>query len=271
MECMQPVLDFLLRYGYWVLFFNVLAEQLAIPIPATPVLLAMGALAGLGKFSFVTSLLLASLACLLCDQIWYQLGRVRGHSILQLICKISLEPDSCVRNTKRTFAKWGAWSLLFAKFVPGLSAVASPMAGLTRMPLIKFTAADLVGSLAWTGTFLAIGYLFRNQLEQVAQSLNRFGGWVIFAACLAVAAYIAYKYWERRRFMHSLRVSRVSPDELMSMMESGEEILVVDLRDALEIEDGGVKVRGAMWIAMLDMEARKHEIPRDREVILYCS
>ena len=268
---MQPVLDFLLRYGYWVLFFNVLAEQLAIPIPATPVLLAMGVLAGLGKFSFATSLFLASLACVLCDQIWYQLGRVRGHSILRLICKISLEPDSCVSSTKTTFAKWGAWSLLFAKFVPGLSAVASPMAGLTRMPLIKFLAADLAGSLAWTGTFLAAGYLFRNQVEQVAQSLSRFGGWVGIAALIAVAGYIAYKYWERRRFMRGLRVSRVSPDELMAMMESGEEVAVIDLRDGVEIEEGGVKVRGAMRIVMLDIEARKDEIPRDKEVILYCS
>jgi membrane protein DedA with SNARE-associated domain len=267
---MQPVLDFLIRYGYWVLFFNVLAEQLAIPIPATPVLLAMGALAGLGKFSFSLSLLLAVLACVICDHIWYELGKVRGNSILRLICKVSLEPDSCVNSTKDTFARWGAWSLVFAKFVPGLSAVAAPLSGLTRMPRGTYFVADLAGSVAWTGAYLAAGYLFRNQLTEVAESLKRFGGWVVFAAVALVGGYLGLKFYQRRRFLKSLKVSRVSPEELMALMTAGKDPVVVDLRHEIEIE-GGVKLPGAIWIALDELEARKHEIPREREVILYCS
>ena len=267
---MQPVLDFLLKYGYWVLFINVLAEQLAIPIPATPVLLAMGALAGLGKFSFATSLALATAACLACDQLWYGLGRLRGHSILRLVCKLSLEPDSCVSSTKATFARWGAWSLVFAKFVPGLSAVAAPLAGLTRMPTAKFLMADLAGSLLWTGSYLTVGYLFRNQLERVAEALSRFGGWAVAIAGTAVFSYLALKYHERRRFMDGLRVSRITPEELSAMLEAGDDVAVVDLRHELEME-GAVKVPGAMWIGMDELEARHLEIPREKEIILYCS
>src|SRR5271165_2118607 len=208
---MQPVLDFLIRYGYWVLFLNVLAEQLAIPVPATPVLLAMGALAGMGKFSLTLSLLLAVLACVICDQIWYQLGMVRGNSILRLICKMSLEPDSCVNSTKDTFARWGAWSLVFAKFVPGLSAVAAPLAGLTRMPRGIYLVADTAGAVAWTGAYLAAGYLFRNQLTEFAESLSRFGGRIVFIAIALVAGYLGLKFYQRRRFLKDLEVSRVSP------------------------------------------------------------
>lgn len=268
---MQPVLDFLLQHGYWVLFLVVLAEQMAVPIPATPVLLAMGALAGLNKSSLPLSLLLATLACVLCDQLWYRLGRVRGHSILKLICKLSLEPDSCVSNMKAQFARWGAWSLLFAKFVPGLSAVAAPLSGLTRMPASKFLLMDTAGSVAWTGTYLCLGFVFRTQLEDLAQSLGRFGGWVVAGAALLAVIYFGAKLYERKRFLRSLHVDRVSPEELMSMLDRGEAITIVDLRDALELEMEGVKIPGARWIAMAAMEAHQDEIPRGQEAVLYCS
>src|ERR1700675_4699142 len=160
---MHGIIAFLLRHGYWVLFVNVLTEQAGLPIPAVPVLLAMGALAGLGNFSIATALGLAICASLVSDLIWFRLGRVRGHSILNLLCRISLEPDSCISNTKTRFRKLGALALLFAKFVPGLNTAAAPMAGLTRMPLLKFLAADIAGAMAWSGAYLTIGYLFRNQ------------------------------------------------------------------------------------------------------------
>jgi membrane protein DedA with SNARE-associated domain len=271
MDAMQPVLEFLLKYGYWVLFLNVLAEQLAIPLPAGPVLLAMGALAGLGHFSFSVALLLGVLACLICDQIWYKLGRTRGQSILRLICRISLEPDSCVSSTKSTFAKWGAWSLVFSKFVPGLSAVAAPMAGLTRMPLHKFLLADAAGSLIWTGSYLLLGFLFHNQLEDVAASLARFGGRLLIAAVLALAAYILYKVYDRRRFLKNLRVARITPEELNDMLQSNQPVAIIDLRHRLEVEYDTVRIPGALSITLEEIEARKDEIPRDQEVILYCS
>ncbi|MBZ5611796.1 MAG: VTT domain-containing protein [Acidobacteriia bacterium] len=268
---MHAVIPFLLRHGYWVLFANVFVEQLGLPVPAVPVLLAMGALAGLGDFSFLPALVLAISASLASDLIWFRLGRVRGHSILNLLCRVSLEPDSCVSNTKGLFSRFGAFALLFAKFVPGLNAAAAPLAGLTRMRAWKFVSADASGAAAWSATYLAAGFVFRNQLERAAQQAGRLGSWLLLALAAGLAAYIALKYYQRRRFIRDLRVARVTPEELWAMLESGADVAVVDLRRGLELEPDAVKLPGAIWIDMGEIETRHAEIPRDKEVILYCS
>jgi len=231
----------------------------------------MGALAGLGKFSWPASLGLALSATLASDLIWFQLGRVQGQSILNLLCRVSLEPDSCVSNTKNHFRKYGALALLFAKFVPGLNTVAAPLSGLTRMPLVKFIAADTGGVIAWAGSFLAIGYFFRDQLELVAEQVEGMGSWIVLVAALLLAAYIAWKYYQRRRFIHGLRVARVTPEDLMKMIESGADVAVVDLRSSFEIELDNTKLPGAIWLDLENFDGQQEEIPRDKDVILYCS
>jgi membrane protein DedA with SNARE-associated domain len=265
------IIAFLLRHGYWVLFANVLAEQAGLPIPAIPVMLAMGALAGLGNFSFAAALGVALCASLTSDLMWFHLGRVRGHSILNLLCRISLEPDSCVSNIQTVFRKFGALALLFSKFVPGLNTAAAPMAGLTRMPLAKFLAADAGGAIAWSGSALAIGYLFRDQLEDAAEHAGRMGSWLVLVLMILLAAYIAWKYYQRQRFIRELRIDRVTPEELLTMIESGEDLAVVDLRRALEVEHDNTKLPGAIWIDLDELEEREQEIPREKDVILYCS
>ncbi len=268
---MHSVIPFLVRHGYWVLVANVFAEQIGLPIPALPVLLGMGALAGLGNFSIWTSLALAVCAALTSDLIWFRLGRVRGHSILNLLCRVSLEPDSCVSNTKTLFGRLGARALLIAKFVPGLGATAAPLAGLTRMNPWKFVTADATGALVWSATYLSIGYIFRNQLEIVAEQAARMGSFLLVLICLVLAAYVGWKFYQRRRFIRGLRVARITPEELMQMITSGEEIAVVDLRHELEVESDSFKLPGAIWMTMDEIEIRHQEIPRDRDVILYCS
>ncbi len=268
---MHGVIPFLLRHGYWVLFLNVFCEQAGLPIPAVPVLLAMGALAGLGNFSIAAALALAIFASLICDLIWYRLGRVRGHSILNVLCRVSLEPDSCVSNTKSHFRKFGALALLFAKFVPGLNTAAAPMAGLTRMPPWKFLAADIAGAMGWSGTYLAVGYLFRNQLERAAEQAGLMGSWLLLFLATLLAAYIVWKYYQRHRFIRDLRVDRVTPEQLRNMIETGEDLAVVDLRRTLEVEHDNLKLPGAIWIDLDELDNREHEIPRDKDVVLYCS
>ncbi len=268
---MHGVIPFLLQHGYWVLFVNVFTEQAGLPIPAVPVLLAMGALVGLGHFSPWAALLVAVCASLASDLMWFRLGRVRGHSILNLLCRVSLEPDSCVSSTKTLFGKLGPLALLIAKFVPGLNTAAAPMAGLTRMPIVKFLAADIAGAAAWSGVYLAAGYLVRNQLEVAAELAGRMGSWLLFVLVSLLAIYIAWKYYQRRRFIRDLRVDRVTPEELMRMIESGEELAVVDLRRSLEVDHDNAKLPGAIWIDLDYLEDRQHEIPRDKDVILYCS
>jgi membrane protein DedA with SNARE-associated domain len=234
-------------------------------------MLAMGALAGLGNFSFAAALGVALCASLTSDLMWFHLGRVRGHSILNLLCRISLEPDSCVSNIQTVFRKFGALALLFSKFVPGLNTAAAPMAGLTRMPLAKFLAADAGGAIAWSGSALAIGYLFRDQLEDAAEHAGRMGSWLVLVLMILLAAYIAWKYYQRQRFIRELRIDRVTPEELLTMIESGEDLAVVDLRRALEVEHDNTKLPGAIWIDLDELEEREQEIPREKDVILYCS
>ena len=157
---MHRTLEFLLHHGYALLLGWVFAEQLGMPVPSMPLLLAAGALAGTGHLSFFASLFYAMLAAVTADSIWYQLGRRKGIKVLQLLCKISLEPDSCVRRTEGLFSKQGARSLLLAKFIPGLGTVAPPLAGIFHMRPERFFFFDAMGSLLWAGTFLGLGYIF---------------------------------------------------------------------------------------------------------------
>src|ERR1700684_103234 len=162
---MNGILEFLVRHGYVLLLGWVFVEQLGLPIPSIPLLLAAGALAGAGRMNIVAALLVTMCAALCADSLWYELGRIKGIAILQLLCKISLEPDSCVRRTEGVFSRQGARSLIFAKFLPGLSTVAPPLAGVFQMRMRRFLLFDAAGSLLWAATFLGLGYAFSGEIE----------------------------------------------------------------------------------------------------------
>src|SRR5256712_10764217 len=198
---MHRTLESLLHRGYVLLLGCVFAEQVGLPIPSMPLLLAAGALAGTGHLIFFASLFYVILAAVTADSIWYQLGRRKGIRILQLLCKISLEPDSCVRRTEGFFSTQGARSLLLAKFLPGLSTVAPPLAGIFHMRSRRFLLFDALGSLLWAGTFLGLGYLFSGQIERVAEHLASLGGWLLVLLLGVLAAYITYKFVARQRFL----------------------------------------------------------------------
>ena len=268
---MNGAFEFVLRHGYVLLFAVVLGEQLGLPLLGAPVLLATGALAATGRLSLPVALLLAVLACLIGDSVWYQLGRRRGASILTLLCRISLEPDSCVRRTEDVFARYGARVLLVAKFVPGLNTVAPPLSGVVGMQLARFLRWDAGGAFLWAGTYLGLGYLFSAQLEQVAMALSRLGRGAGVLVGIALGAYVAWKYTQRRRFIRQLRVARITPEELMRRRAAGEDVLVVDLRSAIHVESEGVRIPGALHVHPEELDRRHQEIARDREIVLYCS
>ena len=268
---MTDPLRFLFSHPYGVLGLVVAAEQLGLPIPGVPVLLAVGALAGMDRLGLVPALLLAVSASLLSDLIWYEVGRRRGGSVLGLLCRLSLEPDSCVRRTEDTFTRYGARTLLFAKFVPGLNAVATPLAGVVGMKRHRFLAFDAAGAALWSGAYLALGYLFSDQLEAVAEVALRLGGGLVAMLVAALALYLAWKYAQRRRFLRSLRVARISPEELKQRLDGREDIVVVDLRHSLDFEADPHWIPGALHMTPDELEKRHDEIPRDRDVILYCT
>jgi membrane protein DedA with SNARE-associated domain len=265
---MHQPMEFLLRHGYPLLFAMVLAEQLGAPIPSAPVLLAMGALIGNGQYSWAGALSLSMAACVFADGVWYGIGRKRGSAVLKLLCRISLEPDSCVSSTRYWFKRLGGWALVIAKFVPGLSTVAPPMAGLSKMPWWKFLGADGLGGFLWAGGFLYLGHVFRSQLEDVAAYAARLGGGLITIIAGLLTLWIAWKYYQRRRFIKGLRVARIRPEDLKLELKS---VFILDLRTAEEVASDGAKIPGAVWFDRKELEERHTEIPRDRDVILYCT
>jgi membrane protein DedA with SNARE-associated domain len=268
---MHSTLEFLLHHGYMVLLAWVFGEQIGLPVPSLPLLLAAGALAGTGHLNFFISLFICIFAAVFADSVWYSLGRFKGIKILHLLCKISLEPDSCVRRTEGVFSKQGARSLLLAKFLPGLSTVAPPLAGIFHMRPRRFLLFDAGGSLLWAGTFLGLGFIFSGQIERIAEHAVRLGGWLLVILIGILASYIAYKFIARQRFLRELRIGRITVEELKEKIDAGEELVIVDLRHSLDFEADPETIPGAFRMDAKELQEKNDRLPRDREVILYCT
>jgi membrane protein DedA with SNARE-associated domain len=261
--------DFVVRHGYALLFVWLLAEQGALPLPSIPLLLACGALSRSGQLNPLLVVASGMAACLIADNIWFQLGRRRGARILNFLCRIALEPDSCVHKTENAFQKYGVRSLLVSKFVPGLNAVAAPMAGSSGTSLTRFLWFDTLGVLIWMLTYCGLGYAFSDQIETVGWYAMRMGRGLIFFLVALLAAWIIGKFVQRRRFLRKLAVARISAEELRGKLDAGERVVIIDVRSPRTGELPSIP--GALRISLEDLAVRYSEIPRDRDVILFCS
>lgn len=261
----------LLAYGYLLLFGWVLFEQLGIPLPATPVLLAAGALSAQRQLSLGLALAAAMLACLISDTAWFLIGRRHGQRMLNLLCRLSLEPTTCVRRTQLQFVQRRRATLLFGKFVPGLALLASPVAGQSGMGLGEFLLLDALGSLLWAGGLLAGGRWCGDVLRRNPDLL----GWVEqFSGALLLAAIVAFlmaRVARRRLLLRRLVQSRVEPEELWAELQNGQPLYIVDLRHPLELVNDPFTLPGAVRVAPEELAQRAHEIPHDRDVVLYCT
>ena len=268
---MSAPVQFLLHHPYATLFGIVLAEQLGIPLPSLPVLLAAGALAGMGRIGLAHSLALAVLATVTADLAWFEAGRRRGNRVLTFVCKVSLEPDSCVRRTEDVFARFGPRSLLFVKFVPGLGLMAVTLAGAFGLKRLRFLLFDVVGALVWAGTYLALGYVFSGQIERATEAITGLGITVAGIAASIAASWILFKYFQRRRFIREIYMERISPADLQRKLDAGEPVAIVDLRHRLDFDEDPRTLPGALRFDPSDLAKRHEEIPRDRDVVLYCT
>ncbi len=268
---MSEPLSFLLRHPYAVVFGAVLAEQLGLPLPAAPLLLTAGALAGADKLDLTLTLGLTLAASLSADWVWYEAGRRRGSRVLGLLCRLSLEPDSCVRRTEDLFARYGAKSLLVAKFLPGLSALATPLAGVTGLSRARFLLFDGAGALLWGGAYLGLGFALSDRLETLVMRLADIGHGLTNVVVALLTAYVIVKFVNRRRFLRSLRLARIAPGQLKQRLDAGEELFIVDLRHERDFAAGPPAIAGAHRFTTAELAARHSEIPRDREIVLYCT
>ena len=268
---MNSTLEFLVRHGYVVLLGWVFVEQIGLPIPSIPLLLAAGALAGSGRMNIFVALFISMFAAMCADSMWYQLGRIKGIRILQLLCKISLEPDSCVRRTEGVFSRQGARSLIFAKFLPGLGTVAPPLAGVFHMRPGRFLMFDAMGTFLWAGSFLGVGFVFSDQIERIAERIATLGGGMGVTLVTFFALYILYKFVGRQRFLRQLRIARITVDELKEKIDGGEQIVIVDLRHSMDFEADPQTIPGAFRMDAGELQEKNDRLPRDRDVVLYCT
>src|SRR3984957_17665458 len=268
---MNETLHFVARHGYLLIFVWVFAEQPGLPIPSGPLLLAARALSGVHDMNLGATIGVAVVASLASDSMWYEIGRRRGVRVLQFLCRISLEPDSCVRRTQVSFTRNGPSVLLGVKFVPGLNAMAAPLSGIIRMGWLKFLLFDAAGALAWVASFTVTGYVFSGELELVAAKAEYLGAGLLFIVVAAFAGYISWKYYKRQRFLHRLKIARITPEELKGKMDAGEDVLIVDLRHALDFDANPETIPGALHVDAAELEEASDVIPRDREIVLFCA
>ena len=268
---MNELLQFVLRHGYLVIFAWVFSEQAGLPIPSAPLLLAAGALAGTRGMNLWLAITFAVSGAVVSDSMWYELGRRKGVRVLQLLCRISLEPDSCVRRTQVRFGKSGARVLLIAKFIPGLNAMAAPLSGIIRMGWRRFILFDALGALLWSSAFMITGYVFSGELERIAARAAYLGEWLLVLVLAAFAGYIGWKFYNRRRFLRRLKIARITPEELKEKIDSGEDVVIVDLRHALDFAAQPETIPGALHMDAAELEEAHEVIPRDREIVLFCA
>ena len=268
---MPQALQFLIDHGASVLFWVVFIEQVGLPIPALPLLVAAGALVGAGKMNVAAALLIPVIASLPPDMAWYYLGRIKGGKVLGFLCRMSLEPDSCVRSTQNLFYRHGPRALLVAKFVPGFSTVAPPLAGIVGLSVATFFFYDAVGALIWAGVSAGVGALFTNQLEQLARFFDQAGGLFLAIILSGLAGFIGYKLYHRQKFLRNLRMAKISVDELKQRLDAGDPITIVDVRHPVSLELDPEGIPGSLNLTLEEIEYRHHEIPRDRDIVLYCT
>ena len=268
---MHETVQFVARHGYWLVVGAVLGRQACLPIPANLILVAVGALARTGTLSLLLALGLAVMTFLLADLAWYEAGHRLGDRILHFVCGLSGDPGSCVHRATGVFARHGVRTLLVSKFVVGLDAVATPLAGASATRLSNFLIFDALGATIWSAAYATLGYIFSDQLERVAVHLARLGAFVTVAAVAGFGFYIVRKAARWYRFVRQFRLARITPEQLRDRLNAGENILIVDLQGRLKHREQPVAIPGAVRIDPRRLaEYRDVEISPSQEVVLYC-
>ncbi len=268
---MAELIQFVVQHGYVLLFVWVMIEQAGLPIPAAPLLLGVGALAGQHQINFVLAVMVAATGSVVSDTFWYFVGKRKGAVVLSWLCKIALEPDSCVRRTESAFTRMGRSTLLICKFVPGLNTAAPALASTAGISLTQFVLFAWLGALLWASTFAGLGLMFSRQLDRIAYDVARFGSWSFVLLLAAIAGYIAYKFYQRWRFLKDVAGARIAPEELKTKLDNGVPVTIIDLRHPLDLLPDPRTLPGALRISPEDLERRHSEVTRGGEIVLFCT
>jgi membrane protein DedA with SNARE-associated domain/rhodanese-related sulfurtransferase len=259
------------QYGLVLVFANVLMQQMGLPIPALPTLIVAGALAADGKISALALFAVAFIACAISDATWYSVGRLFGRRVMKLLCRISLSPESCVRQSEYLFHRWGNLTFVLAKFVPGLLMISPAMAGTMRLSGWSFALLDGLGAAIWAGAAIGTGMLFHREISQLIGHLEELGGIAIAVIGVLLGGYIASRWRQRRRFYNRLRMARITVDELHRLIGEGQQPVIVDLRTSLVRDQDSRFIPHALVMDFAETDQWLDQVPTDREIIFYCT
>ena len=267
---MSQLFQLIQTYGVLIVFGTVLLEQIGLPIPAMPMLIVAGALAASGDINPFAVLAASVAACLISDYFWFKAGRFYGKRVLRLLCKISLSPDYCVSQTEDKFRRWGAKSLVVAKFVPGFNTVAPPLAGAMGSTTRVFLAYSIAGAVLWSAVGIGLGMLFRDGVAELLDTLETMGGVALTGLVVLLLAFVLYKYVERQRFRRSLPVERISLAELLALQDGDQAPVIIDARSltAQQLEQA---IPGALSYAACAPGELMATLDRERHIVVYCS
>lgn len=257
------------QHAVWVVFVNVLAQQMGLPVPAVPTLLIAGSLAGTSSQS-AFMLLAAVAASVMADWLWYLAGRVFGYRVLAGLCKLSINPGSCVTETEARFVRWGVWSLVVAKFIPGFSTVAPPIAGSLRMPLPSFIAAAGLGAALWAGAAITAGWWMRAEVRMLIDALSAHGTRVATVLVIGFAVWLIWKLLLKYRFEQLAAIARITPAELQAALQSTKPPLLLDFRGATHISQTG-PIEGATPASLDDLQRALRDWPKHELIVTLCA
>jgi membrane protein DedA with SNARE-associated domain/rhodanese-related sulfurtransferase len=261
----------LMDYRLLAILGAVFAGQLGLPVPAAPALVVGGALAAAGDISPIAFVVGAVAACMAADSAWFLAGRIYGSDMMKFLCRLSLTPDSCVGTTQTRFERFGVNALLIAKFIPGLGTLAPPLAGAIRMSWLRFLVFGTLGATAWVIVGATVGVVFRHPIEQLLPLVTHYRVPGVVALFLILVGYVAYKWRQRARFFSSLRMARIEAADLDSLIASGAAPVIVDVRTptAVILEPRGIP--GALRVPLQETRQRLLGLPRERDIVLYCT
>ena len=264
---MKSFMHLVVGHPYLVLLASGLMERVGAPLLFSPVLVAAGALAAGGHLRFDVAVWIALATCVIGDTLWYEIGRKKGDRVLSMLCRISLEPDSCVRRSKVFFEKGANRTLIFSKWLPGVSHVVPAVAGLSGIEREHFFVMNAAGSALWIVALMLAGYLPVERMH-VASAV----GPMLFEASLVVlAANVGVKYVQRRQFLKELYKSRITPQDVLQLLDTGEKIVILDLRHPLDSLADPRTLPGAVRVLPNEITSRADMLPKDEEIILYCT
>jgi membrane protein DedA with SNARE-associated domain/rhodanese-related sulfurtransferase len=273
MNAMENMVALFAQYGLLALFVCVLIEQLGAPVPALPFLLLAGVASTSNGVFALHALAVAVLASMLADSLWFHAGRRFGHRVLALLCRISISPDSCVRQSELSFARYGVATLVVAKFLPGLSTLAPPLAGALGMRTASFSVFNLAGCVLWAGSGIAGGLLFHHQIETLLANLSDLGSAAMTVVVCLLALYIAARVWRRWRVARSMaKLPRIEPRGLADLIALGDDLVILDVRAALTPSSLLKRIPGARHIDLADLDSVSFDgWPPSAPVIVYCA